>query len=212
MVIVAFVCSLRVFTIPSGSDIPTLMVGDYILCWRFGYGASAASFSLPAKISRGRFFAREPQRGDMAVFLLPKDEAITFVKRVIGMPGDRVQMRDGRLYINGTTVPREPDGTFLMKDEFDRDKQVPKYIETLPNGVKYDIVEMSGDEGYYDNTDEYVVPPGHYFTLGDNRDNSDDSRDLGTVGYVPADNFIAKPWRVLFSTETTDQRLFKAIQ
>ncbi|GLS24199.1 signal peptidase I [Labrys miyagiensis] len=204
----------RAFSIPSGSNIPTLLVGDVIMAGRFSYGVSAGSLGFPAGLFKGRLLASDPQQGDIAFFLFPHDPSVIYVKRVIGMPGDRVQMKEGRLYLNGTMVPRQEDGTYALKDMFGRKQDVPKYIETLPNGVKYDIIEIQGDVGFYDNTQEFLVPPGQYFTMGDNRDNSEDSRDMTAsgVGFVPADNFIAKAWAVLYSTSSEPGRTFKPIQ
>ena len=204
--------TFRLFNVPSGSNLPTLRVGEYILTWRFAYGVSARTLPLPPDSFRGRLLASNPQQGDMGVFATPKDGRTIFVKRVIGLPGDRVQMRQGRLFINGTVVPREQAGTYLTKDEFGQDKQVPKYVETLPNGSQHEIIEIQGDGGYYDNTAEYVVPQGSYFLMGDNRDNSDDSRNLDTIGYIPADNFVAKAWRILVLAGKDEQRQFKIIQ
>ncbi|MGO4336553.1 signal peptidase I [Labrys sp. KB_33_2] len=188
--------SCRNFSVPSGSNIPTLLVGDVVMVLPFGEGPLVGA----------------PARGDMAVFRLPKDRSTYFIKRVIGLPGDRIRMRDGRLFINGSRVPREPAGSYKAEMAFSVDKQVPKYRETLSNGRNYEVIEVSEDIGFYDNTDEYVVPAGHYFTMGDNRDNSDDSRDLAGVGYIPLENFVGKPWRVLFSTAKGQMRLFKIVQ
>jgi signal peptidase I len=189
------------FNIPSGSLIPTLLVGDYVMVSKYSYGWSRYSVPwISSVLPSGRLWAGDgPKQGDIAVFKLPRDNSTDFIKRVIGMPGDKIQMREGRLFINNAMVPREPDGTFKIKDEFGRDKEVPKYLETLPDGVKHVVIEINGDNGYYDNTDEYVVPAGHYFMMGDNRDNSDDSRDLGEVGYVPLDNFVGKGQIIFFS-------------
>lgn len=194
--LMVFLTSCRNFSMPSGSNMPTLLVGDIVMALPFGHGPEAGV----------------PARGDMAVFRLPRDGSTYFVKRVIGLPGDRIQMRQGRLLINGAMVQREQDGTYQVKDPYGRDVRVPKYIETLPNGVKHQVIEISGDQGYYDNTDEYAVPTGSYFVMGDNRDNSDDSRDLALVGYIPSANFVAKPWRVLFSTAGDHLRLLKIVK
>jgi signal peptidase I len=188
------------FNIPSGSLIPTLLVGDYVMVSKYSYGWSKYSVPLVSSmLPSGRLWGAQPKQGDIAVFKLPKDNSTDFIKRVIGLPGDRIQMKNGRLFINGVVAPREPDGTFPMQDSFGRNIEVPKYQETLPNGVKHVVIEINGDNGYYDNTDEYVVPPDHYFMMGDNRDNSDDSRDLGEVGYVPYENFVGKGQLIFFS-------------
>jgi signal peptidase I len=190
------------FNIPSGSLIPTLLVGDYVMVSKFSYGWSRFSVPFsPSFLPSGRLWGTPPKRGDVAVFKLPKDNSTDFIKRVIGLPGDHIQMKGGRLFINGVMAPREPAGTYPIKDSFGRDIQVPLYMETLPNGVKHIVMEINGDNGYYDNTDEYVVPPDHYFMMGDNRDNSDDSRDLNEVGYVPFDNFVGKGQIIFFSVD-----------
>ncbi|WP_413993102.1 signal peptidase I [Labrys okinawensis] len=191
------------FNIPSGSLIPTLLVGDYVMVSKYSYGWSRYSVPLISDIlPAGRIWSGDgPQRGDVAVFKLPSDNSTDYIKRVIGLPGDHIQMKEGRLYINQTIVPREAAKPFQMKDSFGRDVDVPTYVETLPNGVKHRIIEVSGDTGYYDNTEEFVVPAGHYFMMGDNRDNSDDSRDMTNsgVGYVPLDNFVGKAQIIFFS-------------
>ncbi len=188
--------SCRNFSVPSSSNVPTLLVGDIVMALPFGAGPEAGT----------------PARGDMAVFRLPRDRTTYYIKRVVGLPGDRIRMRRGRLVINGAEVRREPAGTYPFKDELGRDRRVPKYVEILPNGLRHEIIEIQADNGYFDNTDEYVVPAGHYFTMGDNRDNSSDSRDLASVGYIPGENFVAKPWRVLFSTAQDHLRLLMSIE
>lgn len=194
--VLLLLASCRNFSVPSGSNIPTLLVGDIVMVLPFGEGPATGA----------------PARGDMAVFRLPKVRSSYFIKRVIGLPGDRIQMRNGRLFINGDMVRREPAGSYKTAVEFGSEKPVPKYREILANGRTYEVIEIQGDSGYYDNTDEYVVPAGHCFVMGDNRDNSDDSRDLAAVGYIPLENFVGKPWRVLFSTAKAQMRLFKIIQ
>jgi signal peptidase I len=174
-----------------------VMVSKYSYGWS-RYSVPLISDFLPA----GRIWSgKGPQQGDVAVFKLPSDNSTDYIKRVIGLPGDHIQMKDGRLYINSVLVQREPTTPFEMKDNFGRDTEVPTYIETLPNGVKHKIIEVGGDNGYYDNTEEFVVPEGHYFMMGDNRDNSDDSRDMTAsgVGYVPLDNFVGKGQVIFFS-------------
>ena len=187
------------FNIPSGSMIPTLLVGDYLFVSKYTYGYSKHSMPLSPDLFSGRILGSEPKRGDIAVFKLPSDGSTDYIKRVIGLPGDKVQMVQGRLFINGQLVPREPVQKIRTRDAFGRDVEVPTYKETLPGGVSHLIIERDGDTGYYDNTKEYVVPAGHYFMMGDNRDNSDDSREA--VGYVPAENLEGKALFRFFSTD-----------
>lgn len=189
------------FNIPSGSLVPTLLIGDYLFVSKYSYGYSRHSIPFSPPIFSGRIFASDPQRGDIAVFKLPKDNETDYIKRVIGLPGDRIQLLDGRLYINDEIVAREPAGTFRSEDAFGRVMEAPRFLETLPNGVSYHIVEVAGDRGFWDNTEAYVVPAGHYFMMGDNRDNSTDSRDLASVGYVPVENFVGRAEIIFFSIE-----------
>ncbi len=186
------------FNIPSTSMVPNLLIGDFLFVSKFSYGYSAKSIGYGMLDFPGRFAATHtPQRGDIAVFKLPTNPSIDYIKRVIGLPGDRIQMIHGRLYINGEIVDRVPMGTYHYEDE-NRKVDFQQYIETLPGGVKHTIVEES-DEGPLDNTPEYVVPAGHYFMMGDNRDNSQDSRVLDKVGYVPVENFVGKAGILFFS-------------
>jgi signal peptidase I len=187
------------FNIPSGSMIPTLLVGDYLFVSKFSYGFSRYSLPFGLPLFSGRILFRPPRRGDVVVFKLPTDTSIDYIKRVIGLPGDSIQMQHGELYINSKEVPRkriadylypEPDGTIIP---------MRQYIETLPNGVSHRILKM-GDNGPLDNTQIYHVPPDDYFMMGDNRDNSEDSRVLSAVGYVPAENLIGKAQFIFFST------------
>ena len=190
------------FNIPSGSLIPTLLVGDYLFVSKYTYGYSRHSFPFSAVPLPGRIMGSAPKRGDIAVFKLPKDGQTDYIKRVIGLPGDRIQMIDGRLYINGTMVKREPTTPYATTDAYGRPVTVPAYIETLPNGVSHEVIEREGDRGYWDNTFEYTVPADHYFMMGDNRDNSTDSRDLNSVGYVPYENFVGRAEIIFFSVDT----------
>lgn len=184
------------FSIPTASMQSTLMIGDYFIADKFVWGYGKYSFPLPVPLN-GRILGREPDRGDIAVF---RNEIAgeDYIKRVIGMPGDTIQMKQGRLYINGTLVERESAGKGMDTDSFGQTVPVLLYTETLPNGVEHTIQEIS-DDGPLDNTGEYVVPAGHYFMMGDNRDRSQDSRVLSAVGYVPAGNLIGKAEARFFS-------------
>ena len=190
------------FNIPSASMRPTLLVGDYVFVSKFAYGYSRFSLPYSERLPAGRLFAREPAPGDVVVFRVPKD-AVDYVKRVAGLPGDRIQMKQGELFINGVAVKREP----LADDRAQQDAcgsdvpgRVKRWRETLPNGASYETLDCV-DNGFMDNTDVYTVPPGHFFALGDNRDNSTDSRVLKSVGYIPFENLIGRVSIVFFSRE-----------
>lgn len=187
------------FNIPSGSMKPTLLVGDYLFVSKYTYGYSRYSFPMGLAPINGRIWATEPNRGDVVVFKLPSDHKTDYIKRVIGLPGDTIQVKAGRLYINGTIVPREYIGNGVDDEVFGNEAGVKEYIETLPNGVKHHIFEMS-DAGPLDNTKIYTVPEDHYFMMGDNRDNSQDSRVENLVGPVPFENIIGRAEFLFFST------------
>lgn len=187
------------FSIPTASLQPTLMIGDYVIASKFTWGYGRYSFPLGLIPFNGRIFGREPNRGDIAVFL-PVPQSDIYIKRVIGLPGDRIQMIGGILNINGEPVEREFIERSTDTDSFGTSIPVMVYEETLPNGVTHRINEIS-DNGPLDNTQEYVVPAGHYFMMGDNRDRSQDSRVLSAVGYVPAGNLIGKGEARFFSIE-----------
>jgi signal peptidase I len=190
------------FNIPAGSMKPTLFVGDYIFVSKFSYGYNRYSFpfSPPLALVSGRVFASEPARGDVVVFRLPKDPSIDYVKRVIGMPGDRIQMINGLLHINGTPVRRERIEDFVEREENGREVHIKQWRETLPNGMSHPALDMI-ENGVYDNTKEYRVPAGQYFMMGDNRDNSADSRVENQVGYVPAENLIGRVQILFWSVD-----------
>jgi signal peptidase I len=188
------------FNIPSGSMIPTLLVGDYLFVSKYSYGYSRYSLPLGLPLIPGRILVTPPQRGDVAVFKLPRDNATDYIKRIIGLPGDRIQMREGRLYINDQLVPRDEPTEYDYADTNGSLVKTRHYIETLPNGVRHPIIELS-DQGPLDDTPVYTVPPGHYFCMGDNRDNSLDSRVLSGVGYVPLENFVGRAEFIFFSTD-----------
>ena len=187
------------FNIPSGSMFPTLLVGDYLFVEKYSYGYSKYSFPGDFLPITGRFMFSQPKRGDVAVFRQPKHPEIDYIKRIIGLPGDKIQMKEGRLYINGKIVPRDFQGSENYRDE-DIYNLYSKYVETLPNGVKHYIYEIT-DDGQLDNTDVYEVPDGMYFAMGDNRDASLDSRVQDQVGFVPAENLIGRAAFIFYSTE-----------
>lgn len=188
------------FNIPSGSMMPTLLEGDYLFVSKYSYGYSYHTLAFGVPLFDGRILGGEPEQGDVVVFRLPRDPSTDYIKRIIGMPGDTVQVRDGRLYLNGEIVEREPIEPFVVRDRFGNVRRIAQYIETLPNGRQHRILELS-DTGFLDNTDEYVVPEGNYFAMGDNRDSSQDSRVLSQVGYIPAENLVGRAEVLWFSLE-----------
>jgi signal peptidase I len=186
------------FTIPSGSMKATLLVGDYLFVSKYSYGFSHYSLPFSPRWFSGRIFGAMPERGDVVVFRLPKDDSIDYIKRVIGLPGDRIKVVDGMVFINGKAVKRERVEDFV-DDEGNVSNYVHRWRETLPNGVSYETLDLQ-DDGPLENTEEYRVPAGHYFMMGDNRDNSQDSRVLSAVGYVPFENLVGKAQVIFFST------------
>ena len=188
------------FNIPSGSMKATLLVGDYLFVSKYSYGYSHYSLPFSPRLFGGRIFGSGPTRGDVVVFRLPKDDSVDFVKRVIGLPGERIQLRQGLLYINDVPVKRERLADFAGDDLCGPGPaKVKRWRETLPNGVSHETLDCV-DNGFYDNTDIYTVPAGHFFAMGDNRDNSTDSRVLSAVGYVPFENIIGRITMIYFSS------------
>lgn len=188
------------FNIPSGSMKPTLEVGDYLFVYKPAYGYSRYSFPMGLAPIEGRVWTgdREPRRGDVIVFKLPTNPSIDYIKRIVGLPGDTVQVIEGELYINRRKVPREMVGLKQI-EENGYPVTMTEYIETLPGGVMHRIYEEA-DDRQLDNTEEYVVPEGHYFAMGDNRDNSQDSRVTSMVGYIPLENIVGRASFLFFST------------
>ena len=184
------------FNIPSGSMIPTLLVGDYLFVSKYSYGYSRYSFPFGMAPFDGRIFETPPERGDVAVFRQPQNESIAFIKRIVGLPGDRIQVVNGVLRINDVAVNRDRKGFATASDGYNVIR-FAVYQETLPNGKPYLIQERSDDD-LLDNTNVFLVPAGHYFMMGDNRDNSRDSRTT-SVGMVPAENLIGRAERLFFS-------------
>lgn len=189
------------FNIPSGSLIPTLLVGDYLFVSKYTYGYSKHSMPFSPPLFAGRIWGAEPKRGDIAVFKLPKDNSTDYIKRVIGLPGDRIQVIDGVLNLNGRKVEKRRIDDYRTSDSYGRSVAVPQYQETLPGGVSYRVIERDGDSGYWDNTNLYTVPAGRVFMMGDNRDNSTDSRDDASVGTVPFENFVGRAEIIFFSID-----------
>jgi signal peptidase I len=183
------------FYVPSGSMEPTLLIGDALVASKFPYGYGTAS--LPVQITlpeTGRVFGETPKRGDVVVFRWPGDRSQAWVKRVVGLPGDRIQMRQGQLFINDHPATLKADGIGQAEDDRGSSEEAYRYLETLPNGVTHAIFKMR-DNGRLDNTPEVTVPPGQLFVLGDNRDNSADSRVAvrdGGVGLLPIDSLVGR--------------------
>lgn len=198
------------FHIPSGSMKPNLLIGDYIIVNKSSYGYSRYSFPFGFKFFEGRIFASKPQRGDVAVFRLPSNPKINYVKRIIGLPGDKVQMIDGRLYINDQEVSKKESGNFY--DEGSSAGEIKKFTETLPisDDVKKEIVVLDQADLPQDNTGIYHIPEASYFMMGDNRDNSQDSRFLNDVGYVPEENLIGRASFIFMSSEDSLWKIWKA--
>jgi signal peptidase I len=207
------------FNIPSGSMKSTLLVGDYLFVSKFSYGYSQYSFPFGIAPFKGRIWGKDPERGDIVVFRLPTDTSVDYIKRVIGLPGDRIQVKGGVVNINGTPIQREAAPDFVAAHVCPGDftpevHAVKAFKETLPNGVSYTSLQCVDNPGLvrgagfdHNNTREYVVPAGHYFMMGDNRDNSTDSRFLNEVGFVPAENLVGKAQMIFFSVglpEPTD--------
>jgi signal peptidase I len=188
------------FNIPASSMIPTFLVGDFFFVSKYAYGYSHYTWPLSSEPFTGRIWGAEPARGDVVAFLLPKDNSTVYIKRVVGLPGDRIQMRQGLLLINDVPVARERLPDFVGEDPCGSGglTRTKRWRETLPNGVSHETLDCV-DNGFYDNTNVYTVPSGHFFMLGDNRDNSTDSRVLSAVGYVPLENIVGRAAMIFFS-------------
>ena len=228
------------FFIPSESMKDTLLIGDFVFVNKMAYGYSRYSCPWAICPISGRILASEPERGDVVVFRHPTNGQ-DFIKRLIGLPGEKVQVRDGVVFINGAEVPQVPAGTFeeVMEPQGamrsrPRCENDPvgdgatctrsRAIETLPNGVAHSVLNITHSEGLPDNTDVFDVPEGMYFFMGDNRDNSTDSRfspSAGGVGFVPAENLIGRADRIMFSSAGSrmwffwtwrSDRFFKAVE
>ncbi len=197
------------FNIPSGSMIPTLLVGDYLFVSKYEYGYSRFSLPFSPDLFEGRVLSHVPHRGDVAVFRFTQDNSIDYIKRIVGLPGDHVRMQDGELYINGAEVPRTDLGDYVASDENGTRMQGRRYMERLPGSagrgsVPHQILKLTS-EGQYNNTPDYVVPTGYFFAMGDNRDDSADSRFMGTesddLGFVPLQNLVGHAQFIFFSVD-----------
>lgn len=212
------------FHIPSGSMLSTLYKGDYIFVNKFAYGYSRFSFPFSPKLFEGRIWETKPKRGDVVVFRNPADLGQDYIKRVIGLPGETIQMKRGRLYINGKMVDQTRDGEALVDDDTaGGEAKLARYNETLPNGRTHIVLnDVDGNldprtNFDSDNTPLYTVPEGHYFMMGDNRDHSQDSRFSTEIGYsgspsyVPFENFVGRARVIAFSLKGRSGRWLKAI-
>lgn len=193
------------FNIPSGSMIPTLYVGDYLFVSKYAYGYSRHSLPFSPPLFNGRIMGKLPARGDIAVFKFPADNRTDYIKRIIGLPGDRVQMKGGVLHLNGEAAPQTAIADFVETSQNGDARQSRQFRETLPNGVSYSTLDMLSS-GPLDSTGEFIVPAGHVFAMGDNRDNSSDSRaPNGGVGFIPMDNLVGRAEFLFFSTDGSAQ-------
>lgn len=192
------------FNIPSGSMKPTLLIGDYLFVSKYSYGYSTFSLPFGVNLFDGRILESQPERGDVAVFKLPTDPSKDYIKRIIGLPGDKIQVAKGILHINGEAVKREKIGEFVTRSQDGSVQRTTKYLETLPNGVVHEIAEENDNWDWTDETPVYTVPPEHYFAMGDNRDHSQDSRFLPQVGFIPAKNLVGRAEFLFYSKDTLE--------
>ena len=189
------------FNIPSGSMKPNLLVGDFIFVskWSYGFSKHSLPFSIP--LIPGKIFSKLPERGEVVVFKTPEDNRTDYIKRVIGLPGDRIQIIDGKIIINDNLILRKKLKDFIDTDKNSSIKRIRKYKEYFFN-KEIEVLDIT-DQGIVGNTNLYVVPEGHFFVMGDNRDNSQDCRFINIVGYIPIENLIGKAQFIFFSLENS---------
>ena len=189
------------YNIPSGSMKPNLLVGDFIFVskWSYGFSKHSLPFSIP--LIPGKIFSKLPERGEVVVFKTPEDNRTDYIKRVIGLPGDRIQIIDGKIIINDNLILRKKLKDFIDTDKNSSIKRIRKYKEYFFN-KEIEVLDIT-DQGIVDNTNLYIVPEGHFFVMGDNRDNSQDSRFTNIVGYIPFENLIGKAQFIFFSLENS---------
>tara|TARA_B110000014_G_C20079980_1_gene564215 strand:+ start:272 stop:994 length:723 start_codon:yes stop_codon:yes gene_type:complete len=188
------------FNIPSGSMKPTLLVGDFLFVkkWSYGYSKHSLPFSLP--IIKNRIFYKEPSRGDIVVFKTPEDNRTDYIKRVIGVPKDKIEIKNGIIFLNDSPVSQIQINNFEEIDLFGNKIQIDQYKEILLD-KEYNTIDLN-KFGIADNTNIYIVPDSHFFVMGDNRDNSQDSR-FSTPGFIPKENLVGQAWFVFFSLENS---------
>ena len=189
------------FNIPSGSMKPNLLVGDFIFVSKWSYGYSKHSLPFSIKLIPNKIFNKYPSRGDIVVFKTPADNRTDYIKRVIGLPGDKIKIKDGSIIINDTIIPKIKIKDFVDKNNNGKKHRIRQYKELFYD-LEFNVLDLT-DHGLVDNTTEYLVPDNYFFVMGDNRDNSQDSRFISNVGYIPMKNLIGKAQYIFFSLENS---------